>query len=220
MTFIITPEMFEEQRRRCELLGLDALTYEQARDEGSAARRVRTSCHEIGHVGAHLHGDVEFASVDVHPGGGGAVRCFDPLRPPVARDGIPPLEARVAVQCGGLCAEAVLLGRVDPWGARVDTVRALALAAGDAHIIPEQVAELRQSFARHRDMLARLARALRRAASLSRADCVRLARAAGCLVPKRARYEPRSPPEELARMRAAREGQRRQERKEHADCNA
>jgi hypothetical protein len=211
VTFIITPEMFEEQRSRCELLGLDALTYEQARDEGSAGQRVRTSCHEVGHVHAHLHFDVEFASVDMHPGAGGAVRCFDPLCPPVAWDGIPPLEARLAVQCGGICAEAVLLGRVDPWGARVDTVRAFTLADGDARIIAEQVAGLRWGFKRNREALAQLARVLRRAASLSRADCVRLARAAGCLVPEHARYEPRSPPEELARMRAARERQRRQE---------
>jgi len=206
-TPIITPQAFNAARSLCLLANLRVMTFDEA-SAASHARRgrpdfARTMTHECGHGGAYLDRSHGFSDLFVRADGSGALSPLAGKRrrpPPPERWGS--LDARVASELGGVVAEMVILGSVEPYESIQDMQRAFARADGDAAFVREQVRRLTSTFQTHRGALRHMADALRRSGRLDHAQCMRLARDAGWPV-QEPRFEPFTPPgDERARLDA------------------
>jgi hypothetical protein len=205
--FTIDALLYEELLGYCDLLGLPGMSEAEARRRESDTYddAARTSSHEAGHVFCYLLDRVRFVRAEVGDGSDGA-RGWTVSRPPrgerPAVTCMPPLETRIALEIAGAVGEEVALGDVDPIGVWTDLRVALARAT-DAAEARQQVARVRGMLRTRRDALLELATALKRAHSLTSAECASVVRAAGVHV-NGATFDPVSPAAERERCDAAR----------------
>jgi hypothetical protein len=205
---VTRPETFAEAADLCERAGLRGiLTFEQARD--ADARRghqpdwKRTVRHEAGHFGAYADRSVSFGCLVIYDDGSGALEAGPRPPSPIPSERMRTLEAGIAAELGGLVAESVILGSVEPWGGHLDIVRAFARADDDERLVREVLQQLTQTFEQHQEALVDVAIALRRERRVDRATCIQLVRNKGWLVEIEPRYEKTTPAEVRRRIALA-----------------
>jgi ATP-dependent Zn protease len=177
--------IYERLAQLVELCGLPPVSEADARqrqDEGED-RLPRAAYHEAGHALQACLEKIEWSRVLVRPDGSGA---FTPGRPgPSSRAMWPRLQQRVAIDVGGVVAEAVRFDDVDAAGCMTDLFMALARGGTDeasradeagVQLVRAEVKRVRGLFLLHRDALDALAQALLAARTMTRDECVEVLR--------------------------------------------